>query len=102
MMTTNKNNDFVAEEAVKDSSLNSSKNTPYPKEESLEDEKENTSLKDKKSILGFVFIFALLALSIAQSIELISLKEQIQKGQFGTGAPAASDTQGLPAQQGGC
>lgn len=52
-----------------------------------------------------VLIFILLALTLLQSIELINLRSQIQKGQFSAeGAPAApaGGNQGLPTQQGGC
>ena len=60
---------------------------------------------DKRQTLSTIIIFILLALSLVQSIELINLRTQIQKGQFSgsAAAPAAAGaSQGLPAQQGGC
>ncbi len=55
--------------------------------------------------ISLVLVFALLLLSIVQSIELFSLRNQIIKGQFttaGAAAPSAGGSQALPAQQGGC
>lgn len=69
---------------------------------------ENNALPNagSKQTLGTIIIFILLALSLVQSVELINLRTQIQKGQFNAaaaGAPAApGGAQGLPAQQGGC
>lgn len=59
-----------------------------------------------KEMLNLALIFVLLALSLIQSIELINLRTQIQKGQFNpannSSAPTTGGSQGLPAQQGGC
>ena len=54
--------------------------------------------------ISLILVFALLVLSVIQSIELYNLRAQITSGQFSTGAaaPAAGSDQGLPAQQGGC
>lgn len=75
-----------------------------PAEAHISDDKTEHK-KNTKQIMGSILIFILLALSLIQSIELINLKAQIQKGQFSSGnasaAPAGTD-QGLPTQQGGC
>lgn len=49
--------------------------------------------------INMALIFILLAVSIIQSIELLNLRNQIEKGQFA--APATGGSQ-LPSQQGGC
>lgn len=56
-----------------------------------------------KNKMSIALLFLLLALSLVQSAELISLRSQIQKGQFGAnGDSLNSGAQGLPSQQGGC
>lgn len=71
---------------------------------STEATKGKTSQKKNSELIGAIVILALLGLSLVQSIELISLRNQLKNGQFGAsaGAPAAGDAQNLPAQQGGC
>lgn len=67
-------------------------------------ESSGGSIKKAGEKISLILVFALLLLSIVQSIELFNLQAQIAKGQFNTSSsvPAAGSTQGLPAQQGGC
>lgn len=77
------------------------------KKQFAEDTVSSESSEPVKKIgdkISLVLVFALLLLSIIQSIELFNLRGQILKGQFTGAAPAsaAGSSQGLPAQQGGC
>jgi len=76
---------------------------PHSAAEAIEE--KISQKRNPGELTGAIVILALMGLSLVQSIELISLRNQLKNGQFGAnnaGAPATGGAQGLPAQQGGC
>lgn len=101
-MTNKKNENLEVDEIILESEEAAQKEKLKHIKEGSFDGRETKSMGDK---ISMILILVLLALSIIQSIELISLRAQIKGGQFNPGNASNSSSgpdQSLPSQQGGC